>query len=457
MESTNSSQELVQQALGKIEIIDHSGYELRSVLEVSATALDDAREYDNNKRDLPLGGVPILIKNNIEVKGLSVSAGSLALVNNRPQQDAQLVTRLRQAGAIILGSTNLSEWANIRSSQSTSGWSGVGGLTANPWIHKHSAGGSSSGSGAAVAANITQWAIGSETDGSIICPASLNGTVGIKPTVGSVPTHGVIPISKSQDSPGPMTQTVRQAAQLLEILTGTSQYISALTNPQDLVYGIVTNWKTSNDATNALLEEAISRLSKSGATLKEIVLPEPGTLEGTDEFHVLLHELYSDLGEFLSQRPGLGIASLADVVAFNRAHEDTEMQFFKQELFDDALKLKGRTAEYLAKRERNLAWATNALNVGFDTCDVLIGATYAPAWESTLGKGDQHGDASWITMAPAITGAPIGTVPMGLVNGLPVGIGIVSSRNQETKVLTAMAALERVLDIGVMQPTFVEG
>jgi len=350
----------------------------------------------------------------------------------------------------------LSEWANIRSTQSTSGWSGVGGLTANPWIHKHSAGGSSSGSGAAVAANITQWAIGSETDGSIICPASLNGTVGIKPTVGSVPTAGVIPISKSQDSPGPMTQSVYQAAQLLEILTGTSQYISALTNPQDLVYAIVTNWKTTNDATNALLEGAISRLSKSGATIQEITLPEPGTLEGTDEFHVLLHELYSDLGEYLSQRPGLNVSSLADVVAFNLSHEDQEMHYFKQELFDDALKLKGRTAEYLAKRERNLAWATNTLSVGLDTCDVLIGATYAPAWESTLGKGDQYGDASWITMAPAITGAPIGTVPMGLVHGLPVGIGIVSNRNQEAKVLTAMAALERALDLGVLQPTFIK-
>lgn len=454
MQKNVSSEELTIEAIEKIEKIDHAGYELRSVLEISPSALSDAREYDKKQQDLPLAGIPILIKNNIEVKGLKLSAGSQALSDDTVTHDATLVDHLRNAGAIILGSTNLSEWANIRSTNSTSGWSSVGGLTANPWIHKHSAGGSSSGSGAAVAADITKWAIGSETDGSIICPASLNGLVGIKPTVGNVSTQGVIPISKSQDSPGPMAQTVSQAAQLLEILTGKTNYVSAVLEPQDLIFGVVENWKTLDAGTNTLFAETISSLSKAGIKMKEITLSEPGMLEETDEIHVLLHELYSDLNEYLSNRPALKVKTLEDIVAFNKIHRDIEMQYFQQELFDVALQLKGRTTEYEFKRNRNLGWATSTLQHGLGQCDVLLGSTYGPAWVSTLGGGDKYGDASWITMAPAIAGYPIGTVPMGLVHGLPVGIGVVSAANQDAKVLTAMSIIERVLGLGIMKPTF---
>ena len=214
-----SSIKHINESLQKIEKVDKNGYKLNSVLAISESAFAEAEAYDRNGKDLPLQGLPILIKDNIEALGLPATAGSTALLNTPIIKDSSVANRLRNAGAIIIGATNLSEWANIRSTKSTSGWSAVGGLTANPWLHGRSAGGSSSGSGAAVAAGLTKWAIGSETDGSIICPASLNGCVGIKPTVGSIPRDGMIPISSSQDTPGPMTQTVAQAALLLDVLT----------------------------------------------------------------------------------------------------------------------------------------------------------------------------------------------------------------------------------------------
>ncbi len=197
------------------------------MLALADDALEQAFRFDQGALDLPLRGLPILIKDNIEARGLPATAGSLALVNTPVLQDSTIARRLREAGAIIIGATNLSEWANIRSSKATSGWSAVGGLTANPWKHGQSAGGSSSGSGAAVAAGLTQWAIGSETDGSIVCPASLNGCIGIKPTVGSIPRDGMIPISASQDSPGPMAQTVLQASLLLDVLTASTKFVVA--------------------------------------------------------------------------------------------------------------------------------------------------------------------------------------------------------------------------------------
>ena len=219
--------ELATEALERIQSVDQSGYELNSVLAVSKTALSDAMNID---KDLPLAGLPIFIKDNIQAVGLPGTAGSKALENYPVKQDSELVTRLRAGGANIIGATNLSEWANIRSSKSTSGWSAVGGLTANPWIHKHSAGGSSSGSGSAIAAGLVTLAVGTETDGSIVCPASLNGCVGIKPTVGSVSRVGVVPISDAQDSPGPLARSVADAALLLEVLSGIPGLVSAANN-----------------------------------------------------------------------------------------------------------------------------------------------------------------------------------------------------------------------------------
>ena len=443
--------ELATEALERIQSIDASGYELNSVLAISKSALSDALTIDQN---LPLAGLPILIKDNIEAIGLPGTAGSKALADFPVKKDAELVTRLRSAGANIIGSTNLSEWANIRSTKSTSGWSAVGGLTANPWIHQHSAGGSSSGSGSAIAAGLVTLAVGTETDGSIICPASLNGCVGIKPTVGAVSRVGVVPISDAQDSPGPMARSVKDAALLLEVLSGISGLVDAADSTQPLRIGIVKSWLSGDAGTDKLFEAAVEALSKSNATLVEVKISAPADSVSSDEYECLLHELVDDLGAYLPGRTDEAIVSLAEVVKFNLANADTEMKHFGQELFDAALELGGRARAYNRKRTRNLQWATQTLNAALKDVDVLIGATYSPAWKSTLGDGDDYGQNSWITMAPAIAGYPIGTVPMGITEGLPVGLGIVAGANQEAILVSAMAQIERALGLGVLQPTF---
>jgi amidase len=449
-----NSREQVEEALHKIETIDQSGYTLNAVLAVREAALADADAYDKAGKDLPLKGQPILIKDNIEAVGLPATAGSLALADTPVESDSPLVTRLKEAGAIIVGATNLSEWANIRSTKSTSGWSAVGGLTANPWIHAHSAGGSSSGSGAAVAADLVKMAVGSETDGSITCPASLNGCVGIKPTVGSVPREQMIPISSSQDSPGPMAQTVADTALLLEVMTGQSGFVSALNQSEGIRIGVVKNWLTSNEGTNGLFHATVDALVKAGISITEVDIPAPKDQVGEDEYDVLKHELVSDLGAYLKTRKGAKVQSLAQVVAFNLQNRETEMKYFKQEIFDEALQAGGRSPKYQMKRDRNLNWANLILAKALVDVDVLIGCTYSPAWVSKLGHGDNYDGATWITSAPSIAGAPIGTVPMGLVNGLPVGLGVVGARNNEVALVRAMAAIERALGLGVLTPTF---
>ena len=450
------STQRVEAALDKIATIDHSGYELKSVLAVSPDALEQARARDKSNRALPLEGIPILIKDNIEALGLPATAGSLALANTPVVRDSTIAKRLRAAGGIIVGATNLSEWANIRSDRSTSGWSAVGGLTANPWEHTQSAGGSSSGSGAAVAANLTQWAIGSETDGSIICPASLNGCVGIKPTVGSIPRDAMIPISRSQDTPGPMAQTVGQAAMLLDVLTDKQIYARAAAVQAGMRIGVVKDWFTKDDRVNALFEATVLALSESGIKIIELNLPEPSESENEDELHVMLHEIVSDMAEYLAGRSGVRVKSLQEIIEFNREHAGTELAYFGQELFERALELGGRGADYEIKRARNLLWANQVLALGLESADVLIGCTYGPAWTSTLGQGDDFGTASWISTVPAVAGTPIGTIPMGLVAGLPVGLGFVVGRDQEEPLITVMAQAERALGLGVLQPSFIK-
>jgi amidase len=436
-------------ALDRIEEIDTTEYELNSILAIAVSENEKIYGLDS-----PLAGLPIVIKDNIEAIGLPGTAGSTALLDHRVLQDSLLTKRLRAAGANIIASTNLSEWANIRSPKSTSGWSAVGGLTANPWIHTHSAGGSSSGSGAAVAAGLVTLAVGTETDGSIICPASLNGCIGIKPTVGSVPTSGIVPISSSQDSPGPMARTVKDAAVLLEIMSASTGLVAATEDLRSLRIGVVRSWLTGHSATDAIFDAALSKLSKAGAILIDIDLEAPGDETGNDEYEVLLHELHDDLGAYLSLRADTTLKSLADVVAYNLAHKESELKFFGQEFFEKALELGGRNSDYQAKRSRNISWAQKTLDKGLSQADVLIGATYSPAWKSVLATGDDYGDNSWITMAPAITGAPIGTVPMGICEGLPVGLGVVAKSHDELLLVTALAQIERILDLGVLVPTF---
>jgi amidase len=443
--------ELATEALERIQSVDQSGYELNSVLAVSKSALSDAQTIN---QDLPLAGLPIFIKDNIQAVGLPGTAGSKALENFPVTQDAELVTRLRAGGANIIAATNLSEWANIRSTTSTSGWSAVGGLTANPWIHKHSAGGSSSGSGSSVAAGLVTMAVGTETDGSIICPASLNGCVGIKPTVGNVSRVGVVPISDAQDSPGPMARNVADAALLLEVLSGIPNLVAAANSAEPLRIGIVKSWLSDDAGTDALFEAAVNALSKTNAKLIEIKVSAPAESIGNDEYECLLHELVDDLAAYLAGRTDGAIVSLAEVVKFNLVNSDTELKYFGQELFDAALELGGRARTYNRKRSRNLQWATQTLDTALTDVDVLIGASYSPAWESTLGKGDDYGKNSWITMAPAIAGYPIGTIPMGITQGLPVGLGVVARANDESKLVAAMAKIESAIGLGVLMPTF---
>jgi amidase len=442
-----SNRESYEASLRKIADLDKSGYRLNSVLAVT-------EDLTFNETIGPLAGIPILIKDNIEAIGLPATAGSLALAGTPVVRDSTIAKRLRSAGATIIGSTNLSEWANIRSGKSTSGWSAVGGLTANPWKYAHSAGGSSSGSGAAVGAGIVSMAVGSETDGSIVCPASLNGCVGIKPTVGSIPRDAMIPISASQDTPGPMAQSVAQAALLLEVLTGKGGYQSALNDGSEIRIGVVKEWVTQNPGTNQLFQELVSKLSKQ-LKIVEISLPAPSDQEGESEFKVLMHELNEDLASYLASRQGARVKSLQDVVDFNLANADSELQHFGQEYFDMALKIGGRNSDYQKLRAANLDWAVNkVLTPAFEKFDILVGETYAPAWKSNLGGGDDYGSASWISMAPAIAGTPIGALPMGLVNGLPVAVGVVARANQEDRLVQAMGLIERTLNLGVLKPTF---
>jgi len=297
-------------------------------------------------------------------------------------------------------------------------------------------------------------AVGSETDGSIVCPASLNGCVGIKPTVGSIPRDAMIPISASQDTPGPMAQSVAQAALLLEVLTGKTGYQSAVNDGCEIRIGVVKEWVTQNPGTNQLFQELISKLSKQ-VEIVEISLPAPSDQEGESEFKVLMHELNEDLASYLATREGARIKTLQDVVDFNLANKGSELQHFGQEYFDMALKLGGRNSDYQKLRSENLEWAVNkVLTPAFEKFDILIGETYAPAWKSNLGGGDDYGSASWISMAPAIAGTPIGALPMGLVDGLPVAVGVVARANQEDRLVQAMALIERVLDLGILKPTF---
>ena len=451
-----TSVELVSTLLHRIQTIDDCGGGLQAVLAISTDLMQQAHDCDSTDATGLLHGIPILIKDSIQAIGLPGTAGSLALAGRTVTEDAEIVSRLRKAGAIIMGSTNLSEWANIRSDKSTSGWSAVGGLTANPWNYKHSAGGSSSGSGAAVAAGLIPFAVGTETDGSIVCPASLNGVVGIKPTVGSVSTVGVVPVSSSQDVPGALARSVEDAAMLLEVLSGQSGLVDLCNNDEPLRIGVVRAWLTGHTGTNKLFEQSIKKLAGAGIDLVDVDIPEMSEQAGDDEGIVLFHELVEDLSAYLNNRAGEGVKSLADVVEFNIENSDIEMAHFGQEYLELAVASGGRNEIYAAARKRNLDWAINhVLSPAFTGIDVLVGVPYAPAWVSTLGEGDDVSNASWMTHAPAIAGWPLGCLPMGLVDGLPVGMGVAARANDEKGLVRAMAIIERVFDLGEFRPSFI--
>lgn len=438
---------LIDVLLERIAALDapDSPLALNAVAGLSNDARHVARERDDERAKGqsrgPLHGVPVLIKDNIEAVGLPGLAGSTSLLG-RPTRDATLVTRLREAGAIVLGSTNLSEWANIRSPRSSSGWSASGGLVANPWALDRSAGGSSSGSGAAVAAGLAPLAVGTETDGSIVCPSSVNGVVGLKPTVGNVPTTHVVPISSSQDSPGPMGRSVEDVALLYAVLADQDP-----SPPATLSVAVAANMVTGHPATDRLFDEVVADFVAGGIALERRDVALPVDQVDYDEATVMFSELYDDLTAYLAARPGEGVRSLADVIAFEDAHSERELPYFGHENFLAAQATGGRAGEaYAEAHARNLAWAVDTcLGPALDGVDVLIAPAWGPSWKSDLIVGGHPGPSSAVTRAPAIAGWPILCLPFGLVGGLPVGLAIVGRPQSEWTILEAGRQLEALL------------
>ncbi len=448
----------VRAALGRIAAIDP---QLHSVIAVDPTAIEQARAVESGNLRSPLAGQPILIKDNIESVGpLPTTAGSLALANNVTNRDAPLVARLRAAGAIILGKTNLSEWANIRSSHSISGWSAVGGQTHNPYSLDRNACGSSSGSGAAVAAGIVRFAIGTETDGSVTCPASLNGIVGLKPTVGLVSRTYIVPISHSQDTAGPMTDNVRDAAELLTVIAGSdprdpatrdadrhkTDYAAAL-DPGSLKGKRIGVLRFASTAQlDPAFDTALAILKQKGAILVDIKKFDDKAV-GKGEDIVLHTELKVDLAKYLSSSPAaISSRSLADLIAFDKAHAQQEMTLFGQDYFEGAEKTKGiEDPAYKKARETSFrAAGPNGIDRMLKQYDVvaLIGPTASPAWKIDAVNGDMFGGGGAGDL-PAVAGYPHLTVPMALVKGMPVGLSFIGPKWSEARLLQLGYAFEQ--------------
>jgi amidase len=459
-----SAVSLTRAYLARIAAMDRRGPALRSVIALNPDALAQARALDAERRAGrvrgPLHGVPVLVKDNIEtLDPVATTAGSLALRDNVTRRDAPVVARLRAAGAVILGKTNLSEWANIRSTRSMSGWSAVGGLVRNPYALDRTACGSSSGSGAAVAASFAAAALGTETDGSVVCPSSIAGLVGLKPTVGLVSRTRVVPISRSQDTPGPMARGVRDAAVLLTAMAGSdpedaataaadarrTDYAAGLSASALSGLRVAVLRPPMTPDLQAKFDAALEVLKAGGATLVDVDRPK---LEGVGEAEltVLLTELKADLDAYLATTPAAVKArSLDQVIAFNRARAADEMPFFGQELFEQAAATKGLgDPAYRAARAKSAGAAEGALQAMLKAADatVLVTPTYGPAWLSDPVYGDQYGGPSSSEL-PAIAGWPNLTVPMGLVRGLPAGLSFVGRPFTEAALLGAGYAYEQ--------------
>jgi amidase len=433
--------------LARIDEVDKRGPAVNSVIELNPDALAIADALDRERKERgprgPLHGIPILIKDNIDTADkMKTSAGSLALSESIAPRDSFVVERLRESGAVILGKTNLSEWANIRSTRSTSGWSARGGQTRNPNALDRNPCGSSSGSGAAVAANLCAAAIGTETDGSIVCPSSANGIVGIKPTVGLVSRSGIIPISHSQDTAGPMTRTVEDAAILLSALIGVDSRDVATrrsrgkTHPDYAKFldptglkgariGVARKFFGFSDRVDKLMSEAIDVMKKAGAVVVDPAdLPTHGQFDDS-ELEVLLFELKADLNAYLSTLgPNAPVRSLKQIIEFNERNRDKEMPYFGQELFIRA-EAKGplTSKTYLAALAKNNRMSrTLGIDavMGRHRLAALIGPTGGPAWPTDLINGDHFGGGC--STPPAVAGYPNINVPAGYIFGLPIGI-----------------------------------
>jgi amidase len=469
MTTGSTTARLVTEAyLARIAAVDRSGPRLNSVIEVNPDALDIAERRDRERAagtvHGPLHGIPVLIKDNIDTADrMKTTAGSLALLDARPQQDAFIVERLRASGAVLLGKTNLSEWANFRSSRSTSGWSARGGLTRNPYALDRNACGSSSGSGVAVAADLCAVAIGTETDGSIICPSTRNGIVGIKPTVGLLSRSGIIPISATQDTAGPMARTVADAATLLGALTGADPRDAATKaslGRAEVDYrrhlradglegariGVLRNFFGVDARVDAIVEEALVAMRSAGA---EIV--DPANLAtrgqfGEAEFELMLYEFKAGINAYLA---GLGeaapVKTLGDLIAFNEANAATEMPYFGQEIFIQA-QARGPLSEkaYVdARRKARRLSRTEGLDATFRThrVDALVAPSGGTAWLTDLINGDSGTGGS--SGPAAVSGYPSITVPAGFIFGLPVGVSFVGPAWSEPTLIACAYAFEQ--------------
>ena len=477
-----SARSLVDKYIARIEAVDRSGPSLHSVLEINPDAAAIADRLDSERRSRgprgPLHGIPILIKDNIATADrMMTTAGSLALVGIPSRKDAFVVERLRAAGAVILGKTNLSEWANIRSTHSSSGWSGRGGQTKNPYALDRTPIGSSSGSGAAIAANLSVAAIGTETDGSIIAPSAANMLVGIKPTVGLISRAGIIPIAHSQDTAGPMARTVADAATLLGAMVGTdpddpatadsarrglsnySRFLDAR-GLKGARIGVVRNRLFGySPAADRLAEAAIAVMTARGATIVDPAdIPTLGSFDES-EFEVLLHEFKADIDRYLATLDARSpVHSLADLIAFNEAHREQEMPYFGQEIFHQAQQKGPLTSTiYTAAlaRSRQLA-RTDGIDAVMAKykLDALVAPSFLPPWPIDLINGDPTSSAAASpTSIAAVAGYPHITVPMGLVHGLPVGLSFFGGAWSEPTLIKIAYAYERATQHR-RQPTF---
>ncbi len=439
LNTATSIREGVESALDLVADVDPL---TNAICTVNAAAGAQADQLDKERAAGwtrgPLHGEVVVVKDNIDTVDLLTTAGSLALAERPPSADAPLVTRLRAAGMVVLGKGNLSEWANLRDIHSTSGWSAFGGLTRNPYALNRSSGGSSSGSGAAVAARLAPFAIGTETDGSITCPAAFNGCVGLKPTVGLVPAAGIVPISGSQDTPGPMALTVRDAAALLSVLADNgTDYAAHATEgrlagkrigvPRQLYWGYST-------LADSAAEHALSLLSAEGAVIVDHTDVDSMVDYGfDDELLVMLAELRAGMASYLQTRPGDGPLSLADLITFNRAHADEEMAYFGQSFFEQALEApEVGSPEY---EQARAACLLHGRDDGIDKVlrehdlDALVTPAYAPAIPIDLINPEHHWGSC--TQPAAMAGYPLLTVPCGLPFGLPVGLSLWGTAHSE--------------------------
>ncbi len=462
-----TSERIVHDCLARIAAIDRAGPKLHSVIELNPDAIAIAKALDAERKAGrvrgPLHGLPVLVKDNIATSDrMSTSGGSLALDGSRAPRDAHVVKRLREAGAVILGKTNLSEWANIRSTRSTSGWSARGGLTRNPYALDRNTSGSSSGTAAALAASLAPLGVGTETDGSIVSPASICGLVGLKPTVGRMSRDGIIPIAHTQDTPGPMTRSVADLGLLYAAMTGRDSADEATSaQPSDLAagasialpddalkgarLGVARAYFTGFDEADALIEQAIVALKRLGAEIVDPVDLAVPTY-GDAELRVLLYELKADLPKYLATfAPDAKVKTLADVIAFNRAERAHEMPWFAQELFEKAEAYGGLdNKEYL---DSLAECRKGARDDGLDRVlkanrlDALIAPTGGPAWVIDPVNGDHSGMG--FSAPAAVAGYPHLTVPAGLVRGLPIGLSFVGPAWSEAKLLAYGQAFER--------------